>query len=517
VALYNYLRVQFSYHSPNWQIQLEPLSSWEVGAYVGQAVVIDPAQPAGALGSAVRVSYNGYVITSANYSNEFAIKSLDATEDIGYGWTAGTTMLDPYARLAEKFCYDEIETTADSGPEHEISYVNIFTANTEQADYDDLACLGLNILASTEATELAQASQSVTNGYEMRRLMELDSIGPTHMWPDVLRELLTSSSLGEGAYINDQQIDVTSFIQAAQWCYARRYFFDAVMPEPVNILEWAGDIGATHLLKFTKKGSLYGLQPALLFGTPLPIEGLFTAGNIVDGSFELDMIPYDERQPVAVIVKYRQESLAISGYQPGLFPVERTVFVKETGRPDTDPIETLDMSDYCTSMRHAVDAAAFLIRTRRLVDHVIRFSTTPEGITASLASGDYINVAYNMTRFDAYAHGVITNEGVLVTTRPDLMTPGPHACLTWDGSTSNPIDLQVTVNADGTATPTGIMFAQRAVDSLMRVYEITRISLDQSGIVQIEASYHPTDEPRFSLIAKNWPTYATDQFWTLRV
>jgi hypothetical protein len=520
--LYNYLRVQFGYHSPNWQVQLEPLSSWEVAANInwgGDVLVIDPIQPAASRtnpGQGVTVSFNGYHLQPAQFAAAFAMDSLDAAVDIGYGWTTGTTMLDPYARLAEKFCYDEIVTTADGGPEHEVSYVNIFTTNTELAEYDDLACIGLNILAGNEATQLAQGSQSVTNGYEMRRLLNGLTKGATHLFPDLLLELLTSKELGDGAFITDAQIDLDSFEFCADICYNRRYFFDAVMPELINLLEWSAEVGGTHLLKLVKRGSKFGLQPMVVFGVPLSISGLFTAGNIADGTFELELIPYENRQPISVIVKYREQSPAISGYQPGLFPVEKTVFVKEAARPDTDPIETLDLSDYCTSPRHAIDAACALIRMRRLVDHTIRFSTTPEGLTASLASGDYIQVAYDLIYFDSYAHGVITNGGVLVVTRPDLMTTGTHACLTWDGSENVPIQQNVIVAADGTATPTGIFFARKNTGSQLRTYEVVKINIDQAGVIQIEANYSPTDDAGFSLLTKDWCTYSSNINWSVR-
>jgi hypothetical protein len=520
--VYNYLRVQFSYHSPNWQVQLEPLSSWEIrtgAGWGGDVLALDPNGAPGSRtnpGQGVRVSFNGYHIEDSQFASTFSLDSLDPAVDIGYGWTEGSTMLDTWGKVAEKFVYDEISTTVEAGPEHEIRYVNIVTENTETADYNDLACIGLNLFASSEATDLSQASQSVTNGYEMRRLLNGDTIGSTHMWPDLLWELMTSQELGDGAFISDAQIDLESFRFCAEICYDRRYFFDAVLPEPVNLLSWGADVGGTHLLKLVKRGSKFGLAPMAVFGVPLQVSGLFTAGNIMDGSFELELIPYEDRQPTSVIVKYREQSPAISGYQPGLFPVEKTIFVKEAARPDTDPIEELDLSDYCTSPRHAIDASCMVIRMRRLVDHTIRFSTTPEGLTASLASGDYIQVAYDLIYFDSYAHGVVTNGGQLVTTRPDLMTTGSHACLTWDGSDEEPIEQNVVVSADGTATPTGIFFARKNTGSQLRTYEVTRINIDQAGVIAVEAMVSPTDSNGISLLTKDWTTYASDANWTVR-
>lgn len=519
---HEYMRIQFPYVSADWQIMLEPMSGWQVRTnegWNGDLLVIDGNVSAGSRtdnATGIRIDYNGYQIEIGQMEDAFALRSIDAKEDIGYGFIENNSMIDPYGKLAEMFIYSEITTTVDSGPEIEIAYVNVFSDNTEQADYDDLAIIGVNVWGNSSLKDLNQASLGVGDGYMMRRLLESDSYGPSNLFPDLVRELMTSPWLGNGLYITDAQIDLASFQAAAQWCLDRYYFYDAVITEPVNLLTWITDVGATHLLQLVKRGSLFGLRPALVFGQPVPISGLFTAGNILEQTFEITIIPFEERQPIAAIGKYREQSPSLTGYQPGLFPVDKTVFVREQGRPDTDPIEEFDLSSYCTSEQHLIDALCFIIRRRRLVDHAIRFSTTPVGLTASLASGDYIQVAYDLIYFDQYAHGVITNEGQLVTTRPDLMTPGTHTCLTWDGSDVDPIEQTVTVNNDETASPAGIMFALKQVSQELRTYEITRIQMDREGVVTIEASYHPCDENGYSLLAANWTTYNTDANWEIR-
>jgi hypothetical protein len=425
-------------------------------------------------------------------------------------------MLDVYGRVAEKFCYDEITTTAQDGPEHEVVYVNVITPNVETADYNRLAITGVNVMAGSELQELSQASVGVEKGYQMRALRNSDAVESTNLLPDLIRELLTSRELGEGYAISDIQINQPRFLAAANWCYDRRYFYDGVIPGPLNLLSWIQTVCGSHLLNFSKRGSRFRLDPALVFDAPVPIAGLFTAGNIVKDTFEVSLIPYEERREFRAIGTYRVEGPNLDITEQGWFPLERTIQVQEKPTDFLLPIKEFDLSDYCTSRRHLIDALCYAIRVQRLVDHTITFRTTPDGITAGLGTGDYIKVAYELVSFDRFAHGIITNDGLLVTTQPDKMAPGSYPALTWDGSATDPTERSIIVAADGTATPAGVMFAVKDAKSELRVYTITKISMSRDGYIDITAAHHPCDEQGYSLLAKNWTTYVSDANWFIR-
>jgi hypothetical protein len=120
---------------------------------------------------------------------------------------------------------------------------------------------------------------------------------------------------------------------------------------------------------------------------------LFTAGNIDEGSFQYESIPVDDRQPVRVSVKWRQERSSANPTNPGLFPEEREVLVREAAPNGSDalPVESIDLSNFCTNENHAIDVAKFQLRIRRLRDHTIRFRTTYdglEGISTGIGPGD---------------------------------------------------------------------------------------------------------------------------------
>jgi hypothetical protein len=242
------------------------------------------------------------------------------------------------------------------------------------------------------------------------------TVGATHLFPDVLLDLMTNATHGAGDLITDEMIDLDAFETAADWCYDRKYFFDGVQADRVNLRQWAADTAAANLLIFGETDGKFYLRPALQF-TAVSIKGLFTAGNIVEGSFKLQYLEPEEREPIQVSVRYREERASTDLTNPGIFPTEREVLVREASGSATDPVESLDLSDYVTSRAHAIDAAKFIIRMRRISTHAISFRTTHEGALAKLGPSDYIRVAMDETQYDEFNNGVVTADGALVSTK----------------------------------------------------------------------------------------------------
>jgi len=96
---------------------------------------------------------------------------------------------------------------------------------------------------------------------------------------------------------------------------------------------------------------------------------------------ELSSAEAEQRQPISVSVKYRKETYGgqpvINPSEPsyGLFPEpqERLIYHAQWGE---GPAESIDMSDYCTSSRHANRAAKYIIGVRKLSDHTVKIQTT---------------------------------------------------------------------------------------------------------------------------------------------
>jgi len=535
-SAFNYIRFEFS-DVKQREFEFQPLSGFEVrnNFYGANAVLyilesrlplINPVSENG-----VTVVFNGESISlnSDNFSIVFGEtdESLDETytydestnpnvepEYSGLPLVDDPSYIDNYGKLAEAFVYSEIKSSADSGPEHEIVYVNEIVPNATAPLYDDLALVGINIRSSAEFQQFTQFSTYVTGG-KVCNLLPLSggTTGATHLFPEVLYDLLTNTRYGAGSFIKADMIDEASFTAAAQWCQARKYFYDAAIAEPINIRQFAADLSATHLLQFGESDGKYFLNTALpISGSSLqvtaPIAGLFTAGNIAEDSFQLQYFDPEDRDPIQISVKYREERPSTDLNSLGLFPVVREVLVREDvpESSETDPTEQVDVSDFCTSREHAIDAAKFLIRMRRIPTHTISFATTHDAVVSSLAPGDYIKVAMDETEYDEFNNGVVTPEGALVSTK--ALADGTYNVVAWDGTEGTPpADATLTVSSGGkTASPVGVVFTVKLPSTQIRVYQIERISPTDDGTFTIEALHMPVNSSGVLQVADGFDT-----------
>jgi hypothetical protein len=518
--IYNYLRVELPFEDTP-EFRLEPLTGWEIRneMYDTPLMVLD-----GTLSTTNTTIQGGYRLTwtgttVTNTPKFFQINAWEPRTDIGLGWTENSTMLGDYAKLAEAFVYEEVQTTVGQGPEHEVVYVNVITANTVAPNYDFLGIIGGVFRAATEWAQFAQFSVRVIGGRMVRRLILSSTFGPSSLLPDIAYDLLRSTRLGVGQVMSEQQIDIASFTTTATWLEKRRYFYDGVIADKVNLRQWLADTAAMMLVDIVERDGRFAMEPAVIFpddGTGKPvIQGLYTAGNIVPGSFSLTFIPEEDRQPIQARGKWREERPRSAFTRSGVFPVERDVLVREADRPETDPIETFDLSEFCTNFEHCVDALCYLIRLRRLLTHEIKFTTRPSSLLGGVFPGAYIRVAMDFTYYDEFANGVILNDGTVITTRPDLITIGGHRASTWDGVSPTLTDSFINVAADGKATPTGIIFVKKNSTTQVRTYKIDEVNITGSREIEVQATFHPTDQSGFSLITKNWTTYQTDANWVI--
>jgi hypothetical protein len=513
--VYNYLRIAFP-SLARWERRLVPVPSWYIRSSDLSRVVVlgtNSGYEVSTTSNGVTVTTTGYVIDPTD-AGKRKIAQLEPALDIGLGWADPglQSMVDGYARFAEAFPYESMQTTVGNTPEHTIQQVNYYADLNQTPSYEAISPVGVNISASLEISSLQSFSGFCDNGYEMPRLLNGDTKGSSHLWPDWLRELMTSEELGAFPGTKPAQIDRTSFQEAAQWCQDRQYFYDAVEGEPLTILEWASEIAQAHLLKLVRLGGVYFLKRAIEFNTPLEIKAQFNNGNLED--FRLNTVDYLTRQPFIVQVKWREES---TGPEAPLFPRERVATVRQAGTSVNAPVRSLDLSKWCTNYRQAIDAACYYIRFVTLNDHQISFKTTPDVLAARLHSGGCFVLDVDVVNYSTAFQGFIQQDGNMVSVRPWLLplADGTYTALTWDMST-NPREQTITI-AGGLASPTGIFFAIRNSNIKPRTYEIKKVGMDAEGVVTVEAFHHPTDANGVSLLGVNWTTYQTDANWVIEL
>lgn len=503
---YNYLR--FDMASVNtWEFKFVPVSSYEARNSTQPINVLDYklANIANVTSVGVTVSFSGVAgLTrgTAEDASNFAVpilttidgdpivdkggKNLDFDDEINGG--GRDYFSDAYARLAEFFMHNELTTTARS-PENQIVYVNTQTSNPQTPLYSNLAMVGMNIRSSREISSLQQLSVYCNQG-----------IGSTNLFPEVLLDLFTNDRYGTGKILNAQQIDTTSFNEMAAWCEDRRYFFDGVVDSKVNIRSWGTEVAKNYLLDLVVRNGKFALQPVADFGVNPQITALFSAGNVIDESFEFTTSEEQDRVRPRVSVRWREEK---ANNTNGLFPVVRQVTVREAGTPDDAPLESIDLSAYCTSERQAIDVAKYTCRARRLITHSVSFSTTPT--EAALDIGSVFKLGMESISFNQPQNGAISTTGE-VTAWPPL-DDGIYDVLLWDGATNAVQETSITV-AGGSAAQRNSVFCLRSGTNRAETYKTQALSYDEDGNIQVEATVYPCNDDGASLLTEGWDVAA---------
>ncbi len=488
------------------QIRLEPLSGWEIRSFMatGLLAVLDSRMSTmqTVVDGACIVRYVGEAPFDRS-QQRFGLHSIEAdgNSDLGLGYSDTNSLTDSWGKLAEAFVYDEIQSTAGQGPEHEIAFVNLIETNATAPSYEGIAGVGLSIRAALEFQSVNQLSAQVIGGHISPRYIE-GSDGPTHLLPDIFARLALSPEFGAGQDVKAEQINASSFLAASQWCFNRRYFFDGTLPQPQNLRQWAADQAGLHLLAFYELNGQFYFKPALTFD-PVPIVDLFTADNIKKGTFQSTTSDDDQRLPIQVSGLYREERSNDDLLTPGVFSTVREITIREASASDSDPVEPLDMTASCTNRWHLIDAAKYLIRWRRLVGDPISFETTYAGVLRPIAPEDHIAVAYDEAFNDLYSNGAVLDDGTLVASEP--LQDGSYEVLAWDGTTPPGPTIQNLVVSSGGRKGNLLGSAwTRTAPPQVRTYRVMRVTPTDDGRQKIEAVLMPTDAADRLLLCQDW-------------
>ena len=309
--------------------------------------------------------------------------------------------------------------------------------------------------------------------------------------------MLTNERYGTGKILNSNQIDVESFEEMAEWCESRRYFFDGLVSSKVNIRSWGTQVAQNYLLDLVVRNGRFALQRILDFDKDPEITALFTAGNIIEDTFEYSTADEQDRILPRVSVKWREEKVDAEN---GLFPVVRQITVREKDTPEDAPLETLDISEYATSQEHAIDLAKLTCRQRRLVTHSISFETTPT--EAALDIGAVFKLGMETVAYNQPQNGAVSSTGA-VTSWPPLDN-GTYEVLVWDGKTQALQERVISIANGQTATESSFVFCVKSSSQSAETYKTQALSYTEDGNISVEATVFPTDENGASLLADGW-------------
>ena len=379
-------------------------------------------------------------------------------------------------------------------PEHQISFVNEILKTDVAAQYTDLAYAGLVINSSKEWTNFSQFSAYFKKGIEIERLIT-SGTSSSNLFPEIAYSLLTSSKIGAGELVGTVSVDKDSMTDAAKFCKANDFFWDGVISSKLNLRDFIFEHAGYCLLDFTIIGGKFSLKPTVPINGSFEIDKnkkpdikcLFTDGNIND--LQVAFLSPEERQLFKAAVLYRKET------ENG-FPETKSMLIRSTFGTDKDPIETFDLSGFCTSKEQAKTFAKYAINLRRLSDHGITFKTAPQYIQ-HLGPGDYFRLVSEVTHTSRFRNGAKLDDGTIVS--KDDMT-GSETVYYWIPGREGEIRTSTLSQA-----PAGCLFTVKNSTTENKVYKCETISYGEEGLIEVSGSYAPTEASTGYLsVLQNW-------------
>ena len=418
----------------------------------------------------------------------------------------------PYDALVDISAFDSQTQSNESSPEHEVVAINEKRAQFTPT-YADMTTGGLRINSSTEWTNFSSFSAFMKKGIVVENLIT-GRAEASNLLPDIVFAMMTNEVWGAGKILGPQQVDRDAMTEASRFCEANGFTWDGVVNERINFRQWVYQQAQYCLLDATVIGGRFALKPSVPTystgrinnnGKP-NILALFTDGNMVD--MQVTWLLPEERQLFRAEVMWREDT--ING-----FPKTRNFtlrFADAYGGSDSDPIETFDLSSFCTSETHALRFALFALGVRKHVDHSIAFKTTPQA-AMGLVPGEYFKVSSASSHANRFDNGSINNEGFITST--NQLADGAYQVYYWRAGTEGVSEGTLIVAngrcADFSFYNTVFTFKSTTVES--RVYKLEALTYAEDGLVEVAGSHMPlTDIGSLAILDWNPAYYVPNVF-----
>ncbi len=459
-------------------------------------------------------------IINAGYGDiTFKVDVNTSSSDL-YSDEIGSAELNPYDAASDFWKYEGDRSSHLDGPEHQITYCNEIvrtetdsTTNIipegEPATYEKLAYAGLRINSSKEWTNFSQFSAYFKEGVKVKSLID-GTRKATNLFPEIAYALLTDKTLGAGAVISESSVDEVNMTVAARFCKANNLFWDGMIADRVNLREFIYQQALYCLLDFTIIGGKFSLYPAVPFDpntfeidldgphSKPKIKAMFTDGNISDLS--VSFLSPEDRQAFKINVLYRQE-------QENGFPEIKSAIVQLAGSDHVDdPLETFDLSGFCTSRAAAVWFARYTLVLRKHLDHTVSFKTAPHYING-VRPGDYIRVFSTTQHVQRFNNGAILDDGTVVS--KDTIS-GSKTFYYWNPSTIVAGEIMPVTEATANfSSPLpspyrGSLFTIKEEEASDQCYKVESITFGDDGLVELTGSYAELTADGKLAMLQNW-------------
>lgn len=184
-------------------------------------------------------------------------------------------------------------------------------------------------------------------------------------------------------------IDILSFTEAARFTEANGLWFNGEIREAGNLGDWLVRILPLFLLRQTKVAGKIGLRPLLPANDDgtintgrLSADWMLTETSIVPGSFQQTYSNDSQAPNYQAIWRQQQDDI-----EP---PIPRTLEVGPQAA--AAPVESLDLSLFCTTELHAARAGHYQRACRYLRTHSATVKLRPGAQSGYAGQGDIVQV-----------------------------------------------------------------------------------------------------------------------------
>jgi hypothetical protein len=364
--------------------------------------------------------------------------------------------------------------------------------------------MGLAIKSNGQLNGVGQLRAWSQSGINVYRLIE-KNYAPSNLLADFVYYLLTDPGQGLGNIVPSELIDTSSLEVSARFQRANHMFYDGVLEDSESIRSFIYDNASLHICNFTIKNGRFGMMPALPYDgnykistRPINPEQIFTSGNIIEDSLQVQYIEASQRTDFRALVTWR---VTVSND----LPTQASALVDwaDLAAQNRGSLtqQTFDLSDFCTNEAQALKTARFLLSIRRRVTHTLSFKTVPDAL--QIQPGSYIRVITSSTSYSAANNGAVTDAGELVTV--SAIQNGTYDALVYYPTTSELKEQKITIsNNQVTASSLyGTLFTLLSSQVNQGLYQVEQLTLDEDGLVNIAAVEVPVDSSGASIVAKD--------------